>query len=89
MKKIILILMLLISAPTQAADWYFEIAIGVKPDNEMGMPEVNLPGPLGKFVIGVEAQNNWAIEFEHISSLPYQEQGKGLNALWFIKRVYF
>lgn len=87
MKTLILIAALMLSAPARAG-WYFEIAIGVQ-SRDAALPEVNLPGPLGKFVFGVEAQHGWAVEIEHISSIPDREQGMGLNALWFVKRVYF
>ena len=74
----------------EAAEFYFELGIGVPASDEAAMlPEINLPGPLGKFVLGVEAQKGWSVEYEHISSIPYRETGKGLNVLWFTKRVYF
>jgi len=79
-------LLLLLSFSVQA-DAYFELAIGVNTTN--GLPEVNLPAPLGKFVLGWEAQDNWSVEYEHISSIQLAEEGKGLNVIWFNKRVYF
>ena len=78
---------MLLSFPA-SADIYFELGIGII-DDLAGQPEVNLPGPLGKFVLGIEAQNGWSLEYEHISSLQLAEEGDGLNALWFSKHVYF
>ncbi len=71
-----------------AAEFYFELAIGIT-DDLAGQPEVNLPGPLGKFVLGIEAQNGWSVEYEHISSFQLAEEGDGLTVWWFNKRVYF
>ena len=71
-----------------AAEFYFELGIGIT-DDHAGQPEINLPGPLGKFVFGIEAKNGWAVEYEHISSLQLAEEGDGLNAIWFMKKVYF
>lgn len=88
MKTLIpLLIVVALSAPAQAG-WYFELAVGVH-HNRAAQPEIDLPGPLGKIVFGVEAQNGWAVEFEHVSSIPEDESGLGLNTLWFVKRVYF
>lgn len=85
--KILLIALLMNAAPAQAG-WYFELAVGLH-DADASLPEVDLPGPLGRVVFGLQAQDNFAIEIEHVSSVPAQEQGSGLNTLWFVKRVYF
>lgn len=83
-------LLLLLPFNLSAAEFYFELGIGVDlyPQTEQ-LPEVNLQSPLGKYVIGVEAQNNWSVEFEHISSIPQKEVGRSINVLWFNKRGYF
>lgn len=79
--------LLILSLPVQA-DWYFELGFGLT-KMETGQPEVNLPSPLAKGVIGIEAQNGWVLELEHISSTQKAEKGSGLNVLWATKRIYF
>jgi len=83
------ILLAFLSSPVQA-DVYFELGVGtiISTQEEM-LPEIDLQGPLGKFVFGIEAKNGWSVEYEHISSIPDDEEGKGLNVMWFSKRVYF
>ena len=68
--------------------WYVEIAAGLT-KLETTQPEVNLPSPLIKGVVGIEDANGWHLEFEHISSIPRLERGSGLNVLWIGKRVHF
>ena len=85
-----LIFILFIVPQSVFAQFYFELAVGVDiyPQTEQ-MPEVNLQSPLGKYALGFEAQNNWSVEFEHISSIPQQEEGRSINVIWFTKRVNF
>lgn len=86
---IIFTVLFLFSVPAQS-DFYFELGIGVDiyPQTEQ-LPEVNLQSPLGKYILGFEAQHNWSVEFEHISSIPQKEEGRSINVLWFTKRVHF
>ncbi len=67
---------------------YAEAGVGQTMDGA-AYPEVKLPTPLGRFAIGVKTKDSWTVEVEHISSIPLQEEGKGLNTLWLNKRVWF
>ena len=87
MKKIILIACIFLT-PQVNAGWFFELGIGLT-KNEWSRPEVDLQSPLGRAVIGVEAEHGWRMQFEHTSSIPQDETGNGLNGIWFIKRVDF
>ena len=52
-------------------------------------PEGNVyETPLGKVVLGCVNDDDWAFEFEHISSVPDTED-QGLEVYWLNKRFYF
>ena len=85
---LILIAFLGVSNSAFSAELYFELGVGLT-KNEWGLPEIDLQVPLGRVVFGVEAKDNWLVELEHISSIPQDETGNGLNVLWISKRIYF
>ena len=53
-------------------------------DENSAAPEVNLPNPLGILRIEYPTENNNTIFCEHISSLPLEEKGSGLNHCGFL-----
>lgn len=84
-----LIVWLLYMLPTnsQAGSWYFEMGVGVN-KLDWSYPEVDLQSPLGRLAIAYEGDYGWVVEASHTSSIPGQERGHGLNAVWLLKRVY-
>lgn len=81
---------LILSLPAFAGEGavYFEAGIGVH-RYQQALPEVDLQTPLGRMALGYESRDNWIVEISHTSSIPQAEQGRGLNALWIKKRIYF
>lgn len=84
MKHLILLALLSFNANSQ---WYVDIGIGMT-DEKNSKPEISLTNPLAKFTVGYQAQYNWSIEFQHISSIQMDEKGRGLNSFWITKRLY-
>ena len=85
MYKLIFILFLI---PQSAiAQFYVEIGMGMT-DEISSQPEINLINPLGKISVGYQAEYNWSVSFEHISSIQMHEEGSGLNTFWVNKRIW-
>lgn len=89
--KIYLFLTLvLISFPAESGRVYVKLAIGIMyPDDSAGLPEIDLRSPAFKFALGYEFKEDWIVEYEHTSSIPHVEKGKGLNEVWLGRQFYF
>jgi len=89
--KYIILLICFITPLYADTGWYIEAGISIH-DVKTSEPEIKLPNPLGNFGIGYNYKfdNNSYIDlyYKHTSSIPYTENGYGLNQLGLQYRKY-
>jgi hypothetical protein len=80
-----LLTLLLISMPAHA-DFSFYAGVS-KIDESKAKPEVDLQNPLGILRMEYETESETTIFCEHISSIPKDERGSGVNHCGFLIKL--
>jgi len=91
---VLIFILLIVGYTTVKANegWYFEAGISIH-NTKYATPEINLPNPLGNTGFGYTFRykdDEYAdLYFKHTTSIPFTEDGYGLNQIGLQYRKYF